>query len=200
MRCALWLTCFIKYWLHLSLSWKEKKRTSQTNSHFIWFQGKPYSTNIFLLFPCRPLQGQTVGQNKRIRFSVCSLRYFCSVKWKKDTFPRLCSVLYTKKSLLHFPSGNNKCVLTAIISTAGHQRSAKNRCFPWWHGTADMSEAGSTPQNIRCLTGHHCCHCWSSPVSTESVQRYQWTSHKLLWLVDVFYRAADCNRLCVCVW
>lgn len=25
VRCALWLTCFIKYWLHLSLSWKKKK-------------------------------------------------------------------------------------------------------------------------------------------------------------------------------
>lgn len=59
----------------------KEKRASQTNGHFIWVQGKPYSTNIFLLFPCCLLRGQTVDQNKRIRFSCCSLRYFCSVKW-----------------------------------------------------------------------------------------------------------------------
>lgn len=44
------------------------------------------------------------------------------------------------------------------------------------------------------VTGHH---CWSSPASTESVERFQRTSHKLLWTAAVFYRAADSNRVCV---
>lgn len=50
----------------------------------------------FSFIPLLSVPGQTVGQNKRIRFSFCPLRYFC--KMIKHPFTQALPVVHTRQS------------------------------------------------------------------------------------------------------
>lgn len=85
LRCALWLTCFIKYWLHLSLRWKKKKGLPNKRSLYL-VSRKTLLDKHFSFIPLLSVTGANCWPEQKNKIFPLLPRIFLLCKMIKDTF------------------------------------------------------------------------------------------------------------------